>query len=109
MYDRGVRSKGTTGYHKMPSVRIAANTWKKMLTSPMLHGDCILHKEVSNFYTKERVKLPQEDWIYKENVILTPHISWRSIEAQEEIQCKVASNVLSTFIAGKPVYPVNQL
>ena len=37
MYDRGVRSKGTTGYHKMPSVRIAANTWKKMLTSPMLH------------------------------------------------------------------------
>ena len=40
-----------------------------MLTSPMLHGDCILHKEVSNFYTKERVKLPQEDWIYKENVI----------------------------------------
>ncbi len=69
MYDRGVRSKGTTGYHKMPSVRIAANTWKKMLTSPMLHGDCILHKEVSNFYTKERVKLPQEDWIYKENVI----------------------------------------
>ena len=53
----------------MPSVRIAANTWKKMLTSPMLHGDCILHKEVSNFYTKERVKLPQEDWIYKENVI----------------------------------------
>ena len=69
MYDRGVRSKGTTGYHKMPSVRIAANTWKKMLTSPMLHGVCILHKEVSNFYTKERVKLPQEDWIYKENVI----------------------------------------
>lgn len=69
MYDRGVRSKGTTGYHKMPSVRIAANTWKKMLTSPMLHGDCILHKEVSNFYTKERVKLLQEDWIYKENVI----------------------------------------
>lgn len=69
MYDRGVRSKGTTGYHKMPSVRIAANTWKKMLTSPMLHGDCILHKEVSNFYTKERVKLQQEDWIYKENVI----------------------------------------
>lgn len=69
MYDRGVRSKGTTGYHKMSSVRIAANTWKKMLTSPMLHGDCILHKEVSNFYTKERVKLPQEDWIYKENVI----------------------------------------
>ena len=69
MYDRGVRSKGTTGYHKMPSVRIAANTWKKMLISPMLHGDCILHKEVSNFYTKERVKLPQEDWIYKENVI----------------------------------------
>lgn len=69
MYDQGVRSKGTTGYHKMPSVRIAANTWKKMLTSPMLHGDCILHKEVSNFYTKERVKLPQEDWIYKENVI----------------------------------------
>ena len=69
MYDRGVRSKGTTGYHKMPSVRIAANTWKKMLTSPMLHGDCILHKEVSNFYTKERVKLPQEDWIYKENVM----------------------------------------
>ena len=69
MYDRGVRSKGTTGYHKMPSVRIAANTWKNMLTSPMLHGDCILHKEVSNFYTKERVKLPQEDWIYKENVI----------------------------------------
>lgn len=69
MYDRGVRSKGTTGYHKMPSVRIAANTWKKMLTSPMLHGDCILHKEVSNFYTKERVKLSQEDWIYKENVI----------------------------------------
>ena len=69
MYDRGVRSKGTTGYNRMPSVRIAANTWKKMLTSPMLHGGCILHKEVSNFYTKERVKLPQEDWIYKENVI----------------------------------------
>ena len=68
MYDRGVRSKGTTGYHKMPSVRIAANTWKKMLTSPMLHGDCILHKEVSNFYTKERGKLGEEDCIYKEHV-----------------------------------------
>ena len=49
------------------------------------------------------------EMLYKENVILTPHISWRSIEAQEEIQCKVANNVLSTFIAGKPVYPVNQL
>ena len=94
MYDRGVRSKGTTGYHKMPSVRIAANTWKKMLTSPMLHGDCILHKEVSNFYTKERVKLPQEDWIYKENVIppiVSREYHEKIVIAEKELEKQLAA------------------
>lgn len=41
------------------------------------------------------------------NVALTPHYSWCSVEAGLELQHKVAENVVSTLVNGKPLYHVN--
>jgi D-3-phosphoglycerate dehydrogenase / 2-oxoglutarate reductase len=42
----------------------------------------------------------------KPNVILTPHAAFYSLEAQEEVRCKAALNVVSWAEEGRPLYPV---
>jgi len=39
-------------------------------------------------------------------IALTPHIAWRSNEAQAELQRKVARNVVSALLTGAPIYAV---
>lgn len=46
-------------------------------------------------------------FLHQERVALTPHIAWCSEEAIVELQQKVAENVVSTLLTGKPVYCVN--
>jgi D-3-phosphoglycerate dehydrogenase / 2-oxoglutarate reductase len=56
--------------------------------------------------------LPQEPppadhpLLKKPNVILTPHAAFYSLEAQEEVRCKAALNVVSWAEEGRPLYPV---
>ena len=45
-------------------------------------------------------------FLHHERVMLTPHISWYSEEARSELQYKVAENVVSTLLHGKPIYSV---
>src|SRR5207302_3305345 len=42
----------------------------------------------------------------RDNVILTPHTGFYSIEALEELQTKCASDVAHVLSGEKPVYPV---
>lgn len=42
--------------------------------------------------------------LHRENVILTPHISWCSEAALAELQKKTAQNVVETFLHGEPIY-----
>ena len=44
-----------------------------------------------------------------ENVIITPHVAWNSVEAAKEMKRKPAEDVVN-FLSGRPVrYPVNRL
>ena len=43
----------------------------------------------------------------RDNVILTPHTAFYSVEALEELQTKCASDVARVLSGEKPVYPVN--
>jgi D-3-phosphoglycerate dehydrogenase len=42
----------------------------------------------------------------RDNVILTPHTGFYSVEALEELQTKCASDVARVLLGEKPVYPV---
>lgn len=42
----------------------------------------------------------------EDRVSLTPHMGWAGVEALEELREKVARNVASTLMTGKPVYPL---
>ena len=42
----------------------------------------------------------------RDNVILTPHTAFYSVEALEELQTKCASDVARVLSGEKPVYPV---
>jgi D-3-phosphoglycerate dehydrogenase len=42
----------------------------------------------------------------RDNVILTPHTGFYSVEALEELQTKCASDVARVLSGEKPVYPV---
>lgn len=44
--------------------------------------------------------------LHHPRIALTPHVAWRSAEAQAELQRKVAQNVVSALTTGKPVYTV---
>jgi D-3-phosphoglycerate dehydrogenase / 2-oxoglutarate reductase len=44
--------------------------------------------------------------LHRDNVILTPHTAFYSVEALEELQTKCASDVARVLLGGKPVYPV---
>lgn len=46
-------------------------------------------------------------FLHHEHVMLTPHIAWYSEEANTELQTKVAENVVSTLLHGKPIYSVS--
>lgn len=46
-------------------------------------------------------------YLHHPKVTLTPHFGWCSVESGLELQRKVAENVVSTLLDGKPVYPVN--
>ncbi|MEG1516282.1 MAG: C-terminal binding protein [Clostridia bacterium] len=53
-----------------------------------------------------------EDFIHSRflrhpRVALTPHVAWRSTEAQMELQRKTAKNVVSALLTGRPTYLVN--
>ena len=42
----------------------------------------------------------------RDNVILTPHTAFYSVEALEELQTKCAADVARVLSGEKPVYPV---
>lgn len=44
--------------------------------------------------------------LHHSRVALTPHIAWRSTEAQAELQRKVARNVVAVLTTGEPIYRV---
>lgn len=44
--------------------------------------------------------------LHHEKIALSPHVAWRSEEAQAELQHKVARNVVSALTSGSPVYTV---
>jgi D-3-phosphoglycerate dehydrogenase len=46
--------------------------------------------------------------LHRNNVILTPHTGFYSVEALEELQTKCASDVARVLSGEKPVYPVKQ-
>jgi len=46
--------------------------------------------------------------LHRDNVILTPHTGFYSVEALEELQTKCASDVARVLSGEKPVYPVRQ-
>lgn len=69
MYERGVLSKPTHGTNPQPRHKISGPAWRKILLSPLLHGDACLHKEQTDWYSKSREPVPKEEWIIRENVI----------------------------------------
>jgi len=50
---------------------------------------------------------PDNPLFEMENVILTPHIGWQTIEARQRLVERLTDNIVS-YIAGKPVNVVNQ-
>src|SRR5262249_4017380 len=45
----------------------------------------------------------------RDNVILTPHTAFYSVEALEELQTKCATDVARVLAGEPPVYPVRQM
>lgn len=81
MHERGYRSKGTTGNKSLKGGMIAPTWWRKnCILDPKMHGEFVMHRDEKNFFTKQRVKIPKEDWIHYENA-LPPIVSK---EYQEE-------------------------
>ena len=66
MYEMGVRGKSGN--------RISDVQWRNMLYSPRAHGTVRLHTLEYDFEAKQKVKVPESDWIYIENA-LPPIIS----------------------------------
>ena len=44
--------------------------------------------------------------LHHPRIALSPHVAWRSEEAQAELQRKVARNVVSALLTGDPIYSV---
>lgn len=45
--------------------------------------------------------------LYMDNVVVTPHISWCSSEAENELRTRISENILATLIEGRPRNFVN--
>ena len=73
MYGNGVLSKPTYGTKPQLPHKISGTAWKKVIRSPLLHGDAVFNKEKTDFYTKDRQKVPQDQWIYRENDCPCPY------------------------------------
>ena len=43
----------------------------------------------------------------RDNVIITPHTAFYSVEALDELQTKAAKDVVAVLKGEKPVYPIN--
>ena len=75
MYKAGARSNS--------GKKIEGSVWRNMCLSERCYGCVILHKSEMNFDIKERVNIPEEEWIYCEDA-LPPIISkqeWEEIAA----------------------------
>lgn len=69
MYEKGVMSKPTLGNNPQLPKRMDGNCWKKIILSPLLHGDALLNTYQTDFYTKEKRKVPKSQWILRTQVI----------------------------------------
>lgn len=69
MYQKGVKSKETFGAKNLKPHRISETSWRKMIENPLLHGEAVLGRYSKDFYTKERIENPREEWIHVENAI----------------------------------------
>lgn len=61
MYDLGVRGKNGN--------RISDVQWRNLLYSPRAHGAVRLHATEYDFEAKQKVKVPESEWIYIENAL----------------------------------------
>lgn len=51
--------------------------------------------------------LPAESELRKlDNITLTDHTGWHSVESMVELKTKAAQNIVDTLVTGKPTYPV---
>lgn len=61
MYEIGARSKN--------GGRISDVQWRNMLRSSRAYGTVILHQKEYDFIRKEKIKVPEEEWIVIENAL----------------------------------------
>lgn len=89
MYERGVRSKR--------GGRISEVQWRKMLHSPRAHGAVILHTTEYDFETKQKRKVPEEEWIVIEDAL--PAIVSKEYQKKvlEMLQKRTAKNQFSDY------------
>ena len=70
MYEKGYRSKGTSGTRSMEPGMISATWWRNgCIYNPRMHGTIVMNKDNMNFWTKKREQNPEEEWIYYENAL----------------------------------------
>ncbi|MFR2042720.1 MAG: NAD(P)-dependent oxidoreductase [Oscillospiraceae bacterium] len=60
--------------------------------------------------THNREPLPANSPYFElDNVILTDHTAYSTVEAVEELKIKSAQNIINALTGVPPVYPVNEL
>lgn len=70
MYEKGYRSKGTSGTRSMEPGMISATWWRNgCIYNPRMHGTIVMNKDNMNFWTKKREQNPEEEWIYYEDAL----------------------------------------
>jgi len=58
----------------------------------------------------EKEPLPEKSPLLKlDNVVLTDHSAWYSVEAMAELKTKAAQNLVDVLTGRKPTYPVNEV
>lgn len=61
MAEKGVRGK--------KGEVISAVQWRNMIRSPRVHGTVLLHTNEMDFNRKERIKVPESEWIFVEDAL----------------------------------------
>lgn len=106
MYEKGYRSKGTSGTRSMEPGMISATWWRKnCIYDPRMHGTIIMNKDSMNFWTKKREKNPKEEWIYYENAlpaIVSKEYQEETIEMLKSREYK--ANHCDRTLIGKHLY-----